>query len=413
MKREHWFLLCWVTFLVAIALFIMLPPVGSPTPGDAPSARPSTESPAPISQSAILVARNSLGPAGRAPSEASAGAGWPQWIEALRKAGVPDKVVADVVSADFESRWQGRTRAVQLQIERGEADDSALAQLHLQRSIEQERELRAALGEDKFGEWERDRLLRQLNLGNVKLTASETDALYGLRKGLEQRTRELDEARFNGEIDDIDYERQAEKNLDQYDREFNALIGNERYAATENTFGGGGGELRRALQQIKANGAQSEAILQAQQKWRDQRAAIEEESKVGNAMADGYEQRMTAIDAARDQEYQRALGEEGFAAFQKAQDHRYKAMKRYAGAWQLNEQDIDYLYRMQKHYESSVRDYRQQAQSIEEQGQPVDWSAVQAGIAQFSRETEQTLRSYLGEDRLKKLMRNDVVAIEK
>ena len=84
-------------------------------------------------------------------------------------------------------------------------------------------------------------------------------------------------------------------------------------------------------------------------------------------------------------------------------------MRRYAGAWGIDDGNIDYIYRTVKYYEKSVQDYRQQARQLEQQGQPVDWNAVNNNLEQFSQQTETALRDYLGSDRFNKIKRNQGV----
>ena len=120
---------------------------------------------------------------------------------------------------------------------------------------------------------------------------------------------------------------------------------------------------------------------------------------------------MKALDATRDQTYQSALGTNGFSDFQKSQDVNYQAMKHFSTAWQLNDQDIDYLYRTIQYYKTTVASYQQQAQALQSQGQSVDWDAVQKSISQFSGQVGQTLQGYLGNDRFKKLEQNNILTL--
>src|SRR5213075_434489 len=45
----------------------------------------------------------------------AAAGGWHSWLDELRAAGVPNRILARLVSADFENRWEERQRAMQHQ----------------------------------------------------------------------------------------------------------------------------------------------------------------------------------------------------------------------------------------------------------------------------------------------------------
>src|SRR6185369_16557198 len=125
-----------------------------------------------------------------------------------------------------------------------------------------------------------------------------------------------------------------------------------------------------------------------------------------------YERRVKGLDATREHEFQNTLGADSFAEYQKAQDGRYRTMKRFGPAWGLSDGDINNLYSTIQSYESSVRDYQQRAQTIQEQGQEVDWPAVQKALRDYAKQTEDILKKSLGEERFNKLKRSNVLALE-
>src|SRR6185295_4749221 len=67
---------------------------------------------------------------------------WRQWVDQLRAAGVPNRLLAKLVLADFEERWQKREDEFQRKYARGEADLDEMPLLVDDRDREQERELR-------------------------------------------------------------------------------------------------------------------------------------------------------------------------------------------------------------------------------------------------------------------------------
>jgi hypothetical protein len=347
---------------------------------------------------------NSLPTATRRPPEA----GLKQWTVTLRAAGVPEKVIADVTAADFDARWQKRQVELQRQIERGEADPEALTEMSLRYSDEQEKELRGALGDEGYRHWDQARILSEYELADLKLSAEESDTLYQLRKSFEQKQREWDRARNKGDLDEAEFQKLVETQQNDYNKQLKTLLGDDRYATSQNPIDPERMNLRRALKNLNVGETEAAGLLQAQQQWTRQRAKLEQQLQEGQLASADYEQQLKALDHTRDQEYQRVLGDNGITELQKAQDPRYQTMKRYASNWGLTDNDINHLYDTIRFYESSVSDYQQRAQALEEQGQPVDWPAVQKSIQEFSRQTESTLRGSLGE-RFDKLKKNNVL----
>jgi hypothetical protein len=404
MKTKNWLWVSGALNVIAVALFIALLvrpaprpaggnlPTGSATPTEARHRHPEPQ--------AVPVVMEST----NAPSA---------WVQSLRAAGVAEKLVADVVAADFDDRWQKRMRDMQKQFDLGDVDEIALEQFYASHDVEQERELRTTLGEEGFLRWDRERILRDYDPAGLKLSSAESDALYQLRKDLDRQRRDLDAARRKGDVSEIDVEKQSETSSAQFDQQLKALLGEDRYALLPNAENDPNlGQLRRNLRSIKATDAQLDAMIKAQQQWNEQRLSLEKQIAKGDLAGTDYEQQMKAIEAARDKEFQQVLGGDAFAEYQRQQDGRYRTMKRFGPAWGLSDSDISSLYGMIQSYESSVRDYQQRAQAIEQQGEQVDWAAVQKALQDYSKQTEQLLIKTLGEERFNKLKKNNVLALE-
>jgi hypothetical protein len=350
--------------------------------------------------------------------------GWQPWLDQLRAAGVPNKILARLVIADFEDRWEERQRLIQRQFENGELGADALTQAEAERHAELEKQLQAALGDDGFRQWDKENTLRDINPAGILLSDAETDALYQLRKTLLQQRQDLESASRNGEIDEHDLSEKLSAAQMQYESQVRTLLGEDRYAAMTNEPDLVSPQLRRALRNLQPNDEQFVSLLQAQRQWNQQRADLErkldESPQVGRGAPTApllgawqprtYEEQLRAIDAVRDQAFQQVLGTNGFAAFLMEQDTRYQTMKHYATAWQLSDRDIEYLYRTLQSCDRSVADYRQQAAALEAQGQPVDSNSMQYNLRQFLDQMQQGLLSYLGNERFDKLKANNVLS---
>jgi hypothetical protein len=333
------------------------------------------------------------------------------WLETLRSAGVPNKIIANVVIADFENRWETKERELQQKFETGEVDADALTQAESERVAAREQALRTALGDAGYHQWDKENTLRDMNLGSVKLSDAESDSLYELRKNLLQGQRDLEQAAHEGKIDETELSQKLSALQTQCETQTHALLGDNRFAAMNNSPDVVSADLRRKTKDLNPTADQLGELTAAQKQWNDQRANLDRQLESGQLSPDQHDAQMQSLDAARDQAYQRALGTNGFVAFQKSQDPNYQAMKQYSTAWQLTDSDIDYLYQTIQASKASISSYQQQAQALQSQGRPVDWSSVQKSISQYSNQVGQTLQNYLGDERFKKLQQNNVLTL--
>jgi len=324
------------------------------------------------------------------------------WVSRLRAAGVPEKLVASIAAADYENRWQKKLESMKKRFAAGEIGEDEFSRFLAEHDTGEESELRGTLGDAGFHRWDREKVLRDFDLDSLKLSDSDSDALYQLQKKFNQQRHDLQIANLNGDVDEATLEQQSESKQDDYEKQLKTLLGDAKYASLQpgdSTVG----NLRRSLAKVNASDEQVDGMLKAQQQWQDARAKVEAALKDGKITAQDYDQQTKTIDAARDQLYQQTLGPDAFADLQKNQDTRYQTMQRYAGAWNLSDNDVNHLYGALQFYENNVRDYQQRAQQLEAKGQPVDWDAVQKILHDFSQQTDTALQKYLGEDRFTKM----------
>jgi hypothetical protein len=333
------------------------------------------------------------------------------WLAALRDAGAPDKIIANVAIADFENRWEAKERELQEKFDAGEVDADALTRAETEHTAEREQALHTALGEAGYRQWDKENTLGEMHLGGVKLSEAESDSLYDLRKTLAQSRRDLEQAAREGTIDETDLSQQLSALQTQCEARIRALLGDDRYAAMNNSPDPISADLRRKTRDIHPTDDQLGELATAQKQWNEQRAALAHQLESAQLTPEQHDAQMQAIDAARDQAYQRALGTNQFAEFQKTQDPNYQAMRHYSAAWQLTDSDIEYLYRTLQNSRASISSYQQQAQALQGQGRAVDWNSVQKNILQFSTQQEQTLQNYLGDERFKKLEQNNILSL--
>jgi hypothetical protein len=326
-------------------------------------------------------------------------------VDQLRAMGVPNKVLARVVLADLD-KHQNRYAAEVSKKCYGDPDTLAALQLEFDKGLDAE--MRAALGEEGFKQWDHENMLREANSGKIELTDSETDATYDLWKKLRQRELELKQSRQKGEMDDADFNDAYDKADSEFNQQMKALLGDERYAKSQQTDDGtAAASLRQDLAKANPSDSQFQDLLKTQQQWNDQRAALDKQYQDDPSSAD-YAAQIKALDDARDQVYRRVLGADVFDTLQKEQDPGYSQMKKHETLWGLDDNKIDSVYGSIKYYQKSVQDYQAQARALEAQGQKVDWDLVNKNLQQFADQTQQALQNYLGQDNFNKMLRNSV-----
>jgi hypothetical protein len=328
-------------------------------------------------------------------------------IDQLRAMGVPNKVLARIVLKDFDRRWNKRATEVSLTFH-GNPDKLAALQMEIDKS--KDAEMRAALGDEGFKQWDQENMLREANQGKIQLTAFETDAAYNLWKKLKQRELDLREARVNGEMDDADANDALNGAYSEFNQQMKALLGDDRYAQSRQVDDGtAAANLKQDLANVNPSDSQFRDLLKAQQQFDEQRAALDKQVRDDPSQSAAYAAQIQALNDARDQEYQRVLGTNVFDTLQMEQDGNYLKMKKNENIWGLDDSKIDYVYGTLKYYEKSVQDYQAQASALQAQGQSVDWDAVNKNLQQFKEQTQQALQNCLGQDSFNKMQRNGVL----
>jgi len=324
-------------------------------------------------------------------------------IDQLRAMGVPNAVLARVAMKDLDQRWNKHAAQVSLKT-RG--DPEVLTALNLEIQKSRDAEMRAALGEKGFLEWDNENMQREINRGQLEFTPTESAAAYALWKGLQKRDLDLKEMKSHGKIDPAGANEEYAKDLAAFQQRMRNLLGDERYAESQ---GQGphavAANLRQDFAAANPTGSQFQDLLVAQQQYNDLRADL-----AAQAQDDAdYVQRLQDLDEACDEEYRRVLGSDAFDTLQKQQDSGYVEMKKYETSWGLDDTKIDHVYSALKYYQKSAEDYQAGARALAANGQAVDWDAVNRSLQQFARQTQQDLQNYLGPDSLDKLQRNGIV----
>ncbi len=330
-----------------------------------------------------------------------------RWLaDQLRAMGVPNNLVARIILESLDKEWNRYSAEV---LWKTHGDDDALDAVQLEIDMNLDAQMRAALGEAGFKQWDQENELRDTIRTKVELTDTEADAIYDLKKKRQQRELELRQALQKGEIDQSDMREVFAKADAELTGQIKSLLGDERYAKSQGLDAAAtAANLREDFAKANPNDSQFQELLKTQQQWNEQRSALDKQVENDPSQSAAYADKIKALDAARDQEYQRVLGGDVFDALQKEQDGGYTKMKKYGNTWGLDDNKIDAVYGTMQYYQKTIQDYQARARALEAQGQIVDWEGVNKNLQQFKEQTQQSLQNYLGQDRFNKLQQNGV-----
>jgi hypothetical protein len=329
-------------------------------------------------------------------------------VDQLRAMGVPNNILARVVWADLDKGWTKHATEIALEYH---GDPDAMAALQLETDKSKDAEMRAALGEDGFIQWDHENMLREVSRKKIELTPAETEQAYDLWKNRQQHELDLQQAQMDGTMDPADVADATEKAEAEYHQQLKTALGEERYAKSQQTDdASAAANLPPDIASANSNDSQFQALLKAQQQWNEQRAALDKQFE-SDPTSTAYADQIKALDATRSQQFRQVLGDDAFTAMQKQQDPGYTQMKKYETLWNLDDNSIDSVYDEMKYYQKTAADYQAQARALEAGGQNVDWGAVNGNLETFATQTEQSLQKYLGADRFNRMAQNGVFQI--
>jgi hypothetical protein len=319
-----------------------------------------------------------------------------RWIiDQLRAMGVPNDALALVARVDFDLQWESRFQACG-------GDRGKLAAVQLDMDLSKDAEMRAALGEAGFKQWDQKNMLWEAMSIAVDVTPSERGAIYALKKKLQQRELELEKAQVNGTMDGAEIDAAQDKAYSEYNQQLKDALGEERYAKSQqldDAFASGNLKYTLAKAGINPDDSQFYELFKAEQQWNKSQLKLD-------AASPDYAAQLKALDDARNQEYQKVLGAEDFDTLQKKEDPGYSQMKQYESLWGLDDNKVDYVYNTMKNYEKSVRDYQARMSALQAQGQKVDWDGANQHLQQLTYQTGQAIQNHLGDYSFNKLQRN-------
>ena len=326
-----------------------------------------------------------------------------RWIvDQLRALGAPNEVLARVARADFEVQWDSRFE------ECGE-DQDKLAAVQLDMNTSKDAEMRAALGEEDFKQWDQGYMLWEAMSTKIEVTAAEAEALYDLKKKLQQRVLELDKATLKGTMDGAEINDAVNQAYSEFNLKMKSLLGDERYAKSQQLDDAFVADyFRSELASAKPSDPQFQELFEMEKESRKARTELDRQFENDTSSPD-YLAKIKALAETRDQEFQRVLGAEAFNDLRKQQDSTYTAMKKFQNLWGLDDKKVDYVYDTMKGYQKSVEEYQGQVLALANGGLGVNPDEVNQRLQQLAEQTQQALQNNLGQDSFNKLQRNRVL----
>jgi hypothetical protein len=322
-------------------------------------------------------------------------------VDQLRALGVPNDLLALVTKVDFEAQWDSR-------FDECKGDMDKLAAVQLAMNMNKDAEMRAALGEEGFRKWDQKTMLWEAMSTSVNVTDSEAARIYGLKKDLQRRQNELEQARLNGTMDDAQINDASDKAYAEYFGQMKGILGDERYKKSQQLDDDFvAGNLKAQLAKVAPSDSQFQQLFKAEQELNNSRLELDHQFQ-GDPSSQDYQAQLKALNDARDQTYQRVLGSNACYSLQEQQDTGYTQMKKYEDLWGLDDSKINYVYDALKNYEKSLQQYQAQLFALQLQGGGVDLDTIKSHLQQITDQTRQSLQNYLGPDSFNKLQRNRV-----
>jgi hypothetical protein len=243
----------------------------------------------------------------------------------------------------------------------------------------------------------------------VDVTGPEAETLYGLKKKLQQRMLELDKARLDGTMDDAEINDAIDGAYTEFNQQMRDVLGAERYAKSQQIDEAFVADnFRHQLAKANPTDAQFRELFEVETRWNRARMDVENQFQ-NNTFSPDYIEKLKALDAAHDREFERILGADTFNSLRKQQDPAYAQMKKYESLWGLNDEKIDHVYSAMKQYHKDVEDYQVQILALQARGENIDSEEVNKKLRLSANQTQQTLKNYLGEDSFDRLQRNRVL----
>lgn len=323
-------------------------------------------------------------------------------IDRLRALGAPDDLLARVALLDFQHEWQARFDACHGVTDR-------LQQVQLEMELSKDAAMKAALGEAAFRAWDQKCMLWEAMSSAVDVTPTEASTIYGLKKALQQRQHEVEQARLNGQMDDAQINQAYDQAYAQFYAQLKDVLGEQRYNQSQQLDDHFVADnLRSQLASLHPSEDQVRQFVEIEKAARQSRLELDHQFE-NDLTSAAYQEKLNAMTEAQNLEYERVLGADSYQAYRKSQDPSYAQMKKYETHWGLDDAKVDYAYGAMKEYAQQVDEIKAGVHALQVGGLTVDWDGTQQKLQQLADGVQQKLQTALGQASFDALQRNRVL----
>ncbi|HEY3757188.1 MAG TPA: hypothetical protein VGL42_13640 [Opitutaceae bacterium] len=335
-------------------------------------------------------------------------------IVRLEMYGFSRDAIAQVVLDEFNRRWNVRIADLKKQTGAASIPSREYVELGRERDADLVRELKEKLGEAGYEDWDREQTLHELNRArlpgdDLPMSAEEQDVAWRLQKAYEDKSKELQIATEDGLASQTDSDAlraQAQATLDQG---LEQMLGSERFAALR-----GDADPLIAVNQrypdLNPTAQQAAAVMQADAAYRDQQAALTQQAAANPSNVSTLTAQMEALADAHDASLRQIFGGDAFDVATKAADPSYQALAQNAGAWNLDDQQVQAAYQNLRAYDSKAESLRSAAEMDQEAGRPVNWRDVDGQIEQAREQAEAALQGVVGSEGVTRMESNGLLS---
>lgn len=350
------------------------------------------------------------GAAGEVPAESSGARLNPTVLAQLERAGLSRDLVVSALLEGFHRRWDQRSAELDKKYSPKPVPEREYVELARERDAEQVRELKAALGEAGYRAWDQERTLRLVNSTGIPLSVGEADEIYRLQKEFDEEHRELQMAMEDGVADMADagtLQAQAQAGLN---RKLEQLLGRQRLEEMRG-LSDPATEVYRRFGDLNPTPDQAKAVLAVDNTYSAREAALAAQLQASPGHPVNVASELETLNNAKEENLRRIFGADAYERMKRQNDPTYQALKRYAGAWELQEQQVQSVYEAVHAFHTRAERARTAAAMSEAAGQQVNWSEVNSAIEQARRQTETGLQTLIGDERLRRLKQNGMLAV--
>jgi hypothetical protein len=332
----------------------------------------------------------------------------PETIAQLEQAGISRGVLGSALREDFNRRWDRKLVELEQRFAPRQTPPREYVEFERHRRAELVRELTEALGADGYRAWDKEQTLRTLNNVGVPMSPEEAEQAYRLQKEFDQQHWELEMAMDDGVADRADgaaLQAQAQQALS---RQLEQLLGKQRVDAMQG-MPDPIAEVSRRYGDLNPTPGQASAVVSVEDDYRAREEALAARLGRNPAETADVAAELQALADAREEELRRIFGAAAYDEQKRRNDPTYQTLQQYAGAWGLQDREVQGAYRTLHAYHNEMDRIRQVAGIREQAGQTVNWREINATIEQLRRKTEANLDAQLGVDRVHRLEQNGMM----